>query len=221
MLILITLLNDFSLIAIGYDYVQPQDTPCVWNKRALFFISSVLAAVALVSSLILLEFSLNSWNPHSFYASIGLGGLSYGQVTTSIYLKVSVSDFLTLFSARTGGDWFWTQRPAPMLLAAACFALAVSTILACSWPAGKIDEVYALGLGYREPKALPVFIWFYCIFWWFVQDAAKVFFHRLMRKYNLFGVNNSGVLVLPSSALEYKRNIIAKQLLSGVTGHKH
>jgi len=219
MLILITLLNDFSLIAIGYDLVIPQQTPCVWNKSALFFISSVLAAVALISSLILLEFSLNSWNKGSFYDSIGLGGLSYGQVTTSIYLKVSISDFLTLFSARTGGDWFWSQRPALPLLGAACFALLISTILACSWPSSHPDGVYALGLGYRPPGALAVFIWFYCVFWWLVQDAAKVFCHRAMLRYNWFGVNDSGVVTLPTSALEYKRAALSGQI--NFAGAKH
>jgi H+-transporting ATPase len=212
MLILITLLNDFSLIAIGYDYVIPQQTPCVWNKQALFFISSILALVALVSSLILLEFCLNSWNTSGFFHNIGLGGLGMGQVTTSLYLKVSISDFLTLFSARTGGDWFWSQRPAPMLLGAACFALAISTILALSWPASDPDGVRALGLGYRPPAALAVFIWFYCIFWWFIQDAAKVFAHRAMHRFNWFGVNDSGVMRLPVSALEYKRAVLAGQI---------
>lgn len=219
MLILITLLNDFSLIAIGYDYVIPQQTPCVWNKRALFFISSVLAAVALVSSLILLDMSLSSWEAGSFYDSIGLGGLSYGQVTTSIYLKVSISDFLTLFSARTGGDWFWSQRPAPMLLGAACFALAISTILACAWPSSSPDGVYALGLGYRPPASLALFIWLYCIAWWLIQDAAKVFCHRAMIKFNMFGINDSGVLVLPSSALAYKRDALNSATTKSHSGH--
>jgi len=218
MLILITLLNDFSLIAIGYDFVVPQQTPCVWNKQALFFISSVLAAVALVSSIILLDMSLSSWEESSFYHKIGLGGLSYGQVTTSIYLKVSISDFLTLFSARTGGDWFWSQRPAPMLLGAAGFALTVSTILACAWPSSSPDGVYALGLGYRPPASLAVFIWIYCIFWWLVQDACKVYCHRIMHKFNWFGVNNSGVLTLPSSALAYKRDAMN---LKSSAGHHH
>ena len=111
MLMLITLLNDGTLIAIGYDNVVPRDTPEKWNLPALFAVSVVLAAVSCFSSLLLLYFSLSSWEPNGAYQSIGLGGLSYGQVTTSIYLKVSVSDFLTLFSARTGPNWFWTSRP--------------------------------------------------------------------------------------------------------------
>ena len=48
MLMLITLLNDGTLISIGYDNVNPSKYPNVWNLPVLFTISSVLALVALV-----------------------------------------------------------------------------------------------------------------------------------------------------------------------------
>lgn len=99
---LITLLNDGTLISIGYDNVKPQKTPEKWNLRVLFVVGAVLGGVACISSLLLLWFCLDSWNSYSFLYRLGIRGLSYGKVTTSIYLKVSVSDFLTLFSARTG-----------------------------------------------------------------------------------------------------------------------
>jgi H+-transporting ATPase len=98
MLMLITLLNDGTLIAIGYDNVIPSRDPAVWNKPILFVVSSVLAGVALISSLLLLGLMLSSWESGSFFQTSGLGGLSYGQITTAVYLKVSLSDFLTLFS---------------------------------------------------------------------------------------------------------------------------
>jgi H+-transporting ATPase len=125
--------------------------------------------VSCVSSLILLEFLLSSWNPGSVFQYLGLGGISYGQVTTAIYLKVSVSDFLTLFSARGGSGWFWSSRPSNILLAAGGVALSVSTILAIAWPASHPDEIYTLGLVRRKPYALFMYIWLYCIVWWFVQ----------------------------------------------------
>ena len=108
---------------------------------------------------------------------IGLGGISYGQVTTSIYLKVSVSDFLTLFSARAGEKWFWTSRPAPVLLIAGALALATSTLLACIWPLSRPDGIPTLGLLRRgNNHILPLYIWIYCIVWWFIQ-VRKNFIH--------------------------------------------
>ncbi len=169
MLMLITLLNDGTLIAIGYDNVEPPMTPTVWNLRVLFVIGIVLAGVACISSLLLLYLCLGSWHENSFFNLIGLGGISYGQITTSIFLKVAVSDFLTLFSARAGEEWFWQSRPAPILLAAAGFALSMSTFFACIWPLSRPDGIPTVGLERKEPHILPVFIWIYCIIWWFIQ----------------------------------------------------
>ena len=174
MLMLITLLNDGTLIAIGYDNVEPPSTPAVWNLRVLFVIGTVLAVVACASSLLLLCFSLNSWNEDSFYARIGLGGVSYGQITTSIFLKVAVSDFLTLFSARAGENWFWTSRPAPILLLAGFVALSLSTIVACAWPMSRPDGIPTLGLERSSPYMLPVFIWVYCLIWWVIQVNVTI-----------------------------------------------
>lgn len=186
MLMLITLLNDGTLIAIGYDNVNPRKIPESWNLPFLFLTGLTLAAVALISSLLLLWYCLGSWVPGSVFQTIGIGGLSYGQITTSIYLKVSVSDFLTLFSARAGDNWFWTTNPAPILLAAGSFALSTSTILSCIWPESYPDEIYTMGLELRGFSLLPLFIWLFCIFWWFVQDAAKVMLYHLVHKYQLF-----------------------------------
>ena len=161
---------------------------------SLNIVGSVLALVAYMSSLLLLHFSMDSWREGSVYQQVGIGGLSYGQITTSIYLKVSISDFLTLFSARTGDDWFWSTRPAPVLLAAGCFALGCSTIFACNWPETYPDRIYKLGLDHRRPYALAVYIWIYCLIWWIMQDAAKVYTWHVLRKYNWFGVNESAMV---------------------------
>lgn len=169
MLMLITLLNDGTLISIGYDNAIPRKVPEKWNLKVLFLVGSVLAFVALISSILLLYLSLDSWNEYGFFQMIGIGGLSYGQITTTIYLKVSVSDFLTLFSARTGENWFWQSQPSKILLCASGLALTISTVVACSWPASYPDEIYAIGLSHRKPYLLPLYIWIYCLFWWVIQ----------------------------------------------------
>ena len=148
-----------------------------------------------LSSYILIHPSTYLFGCHSRVTPFAGQGLSIGQVITSIYLKVSVSDFLTLFSARSGEDYFWTSRPAPILLAAAAFSLGLSTILACSWPEGTVDDVYSIGLEYREPKSLAFVIWLYCIARWLIQDVAKVWFYKLMKYHNWFSWNQTGKVV--------------------------
>jgi H+-transporting ATPase len=72
-------------------------------------------------------------------------------VVTIMYLKVSISDFLTLFSSRTVG-WFWSSRPGNLLLAGAGLALSLSTGLACGWPKGELHEIEVEGLSTGEYK---------------------------------------------------------------------
>jgi H+-transporting ATPase len=221
MLMLITLLNDGTLIAIGYDNVIPRELPERWNLKSLYFISFVLAFVAMVSSILLLYFMLDSWHSPGVFQGIGMGGISYGQVTTSIYLKVSISDFLTLFSARTGENFFWSSFPSPVLLIAGGIALTCSTILALVWPASYPDGIYSVGLGREKPYALAAYIWIYCFVWWLVQDTAKVGAYWLMKRYNWFGYNNTGKMALPESALRYIKEHKEKDLLklSKPSGH--
>lgn len=191
MLMLITLLNDGTLISIGYDNVTPSKYPNVWNLPVLFIVSTVLATVALFSSVLLLYFCLDSWNHYSLFQSIGIGGLTFGQITTTMYLKVSISDFLTLFSARTHDGYFWSSTPSPILLGAATLALSISTILACTWPESTVDGIEVTGLSTVSPRGMAFYVWLYCLFWWILQDIAKVMCYYYLEKYNICGINDS------------------------------
>jgi H+-transporting ATPase len=203
MLMLITLLNDGTLISIGYDNVQPRNLPEKWNLQSLYCVASVLAFVAMISSVLLLYFMLDSWTEGHLFDAMGIGGLSYGQIIASIYLKISISDFLTLFSSRTGEDYFWCSIPSPILLIAAGIALTCSTVIAVTWPPTRPDGIYTVGLGREKPYALTVYIWLYCLAWWVIQDCAKVATYSLIKRYNFFDYNSTGKLILPPSTLSF------------------
>jgi len=179
-----------------------------------FLLGAVLGGVACISSLIILHWSLDSWNVNGVYGSIGIGGISYGQVTTTIYLKVSVSDFLTLFSSRTGGDWFWSARPANILLGAAATAISSSLIIALSLSSQTIDGIETEGLARAPPYYLFLIILVYCIVWWFIQDAAKVLAYYYMERYNVFGINDTGMAVRPAESKAKRGGQLAQPLLS-------
>merc|ERR1712054_177143 len=142
MLMLITLLNDGTLITIGYDYAVAPETPPIWNLPFLFSMAFVQAFVAMISS---------------------------------VNLKVAVSDFLTLFSARAGGDWFFMVKPAPILLAGGIIAVSCSTMFAMFWPKSYPDGIQTEGLEQSPPYLLQVFVWSWSLSWWIAEDAAKVF----------------------------------------------
>ena len=188
MLMLITLLNDGTLITIAYDYAEASMTPNKWNIPSLFVTSTVLGMVSCLSSLLLLWFLLTSHDPDGLFQMLNIGGVSYGQITTAIYLKVSVSDFLTLFSARTGPKFFWQVKPAPILLIGGVAALAISSVLAIFWPTSEPDGIPTEGL--RDNIYVWCFVWLYCIFWWIIQDVAKVAAYQIMHHINFNSVND-------------------------------
>ncbi|GLC35934.1 hypothetical protein PLESTB_000520900 [Pleodorina starrii] len=217
MLMLITLLNDGTLISIGYDHVKPTTMPEKWNLPALFAVSIVLGMVACGSSILLLWAALDSWNHNGIFHKWGMGRMDYGKITTMIYLKVSVSDFLTLFSARTHDGFFWASKPSPILLGAAMLALSISTILACVWPKGKTDNTPTEGLAYGEYTLMPLWIWIYCLVWWWIQDFMKVGAYWLMHKFNMFDIN-SALVVNKRDATSVAHDPLARHSVGLVEG---
>ena len=119
MLMLITLLNDGTLISIGYDYVNASQRPEKWNLKALWAISTVLGAVPLVSSLLLLWGALDSHNVDGMFAAFKLPRLEYGKICTLIYLKVGFMASLLrprAVPAQLVGLGRQCQYPAPQYL---------------------------------------------------------------------------------------------------------
>ena len=133
----------------------------------------------------------NASHPGDFlgnvFGSEGRNWITWYEVRCIIYLKVSVSDFLTLFSARTRGP-FWERSIGKYLAIAAAVALAASTLLSLFWADifSGLEGAFMAGLRYSKGAVLAT--WFYCIVWWFVQDAFKIACYRLLDAYSPSGV---------------------------------
>merc|ERR1712187_671143 len=184
-----------------------------------FSMAFVQAFVAMISSVNLLHILLHSWDENSLMRQLGLGGISYGKITSSIYLKVSVSDFLTLFSARAGGDWFFMVKPAPILLCGAMIALSCSTCCAMFWPKSYPDGIQTEGLVESPPYMLEVFVWGWSLSWWLAEDAAKVFCRWIVHKYNVFDINNTGEMELTDSAIQLQATM--REGMKNISGTSH
>jgi len=201
-LMIITLINDGTLISIGYDFAVPSKYPERWALKILFIVSITLGAVACFSSLLLLYFCLTSWETNGVFAHLGIGGLKYGQIVNTIFIKVAVTDILTLFSARTAHQFAFQRRPHPVLFCCAIIALCLSTTLALAWPEGTLDKVPVCGLAYRDDAGRPeiaLWVWIYCILVFLFQDVCKVCVWRILINYNVFNVNNEVKVNLSSS----------------------
>ncbi len=222
LLMLITVLNDGTLITIGYDNAVPTIDPPKWNLPFIFAIASIQAFVAMFSSLILLQLLLDSWSDNSFFKLVGVGGIPYGKVISAIYLKVSISDFMTLFSSRAGGEWFWSVKPAKILFGGAIVALTTSTIIAMTFPDSTPDHVPTTGLNHdNETPALFFWVWLWSLAWWFVGDAAKVALRYYIDKNNWFKVNETGVMQLTDGAMAIQKKMAAAAVDDDQRSHAH
>ena len=174
-LVLITILNDGTIISIAYDAVKPSKFPEKWRMPQTFAIAFILGGVACVSSLLLLHVMLDSRSDGSVWRGFGLPALSYGQLMCAMYLKISVSDFLTVFSARTRGP-FWSRAPGTFLFAAAFVATFLSTVISLAWPK-KSDGMEPIG------AEVVVAVWAFDVAFFLLQDLSKVLFIKAINSY--------------------------------------
>mmetsp|Transcript_27522 Transcript_27522/g.74873 ORF Transcript_27522/g.74873 Transcript_27522/m.74873 type:complete len:161 (+) Transcript_27522:207-689(+) len=106
--------------------------------------------------------------------------LAYEKLTTLMYLKISISDFLTLFCARTRGP-FYERLPSLPLFSAFLFATVVATLVAVN--ADIYDGTYPME---HISVQAACFVWGWNIFFFLVQDVCKLAIYATFDKYNLF-----------------------------------
>merc|ERR1711998_586489 len=175
-LVTITILNDGTIISVAFDNVKSSVEPEKWDLPCLFVISSSIGGTALISSLILLQWGLDSADEKGYFGRLGLSPLEYGQLMTMMYLKVSLSDYLSLFNARTR-SWMWTRVPSTTVVAAGALATAAATLLAVAWPFGCGMDSIELDL--------VAFVWAYTLLASLVQDAAKMVTYATLQSFGL------------------------------------
>ena len=186
-LVIITILNDGCMITIAHDKVIPEKRPQSWAMFEVTVVSVILGLVACLSSMILLVLILRANAMHYHYdqsatfigKAFGAGGLyvTWMEARTIMYLKISISDFLTLFSARTR-VWFWERRPGYALGAACVVATGSSTILSLFW-----DDILKSPDSYMKGLAKSyacVSTWIYCVIWFLIQDVCKVLTYNVL-----------------------------------------
>eukprot|EP00854_Cymbomonas_tetramitiformis_P012536 gene12536-14816_t len=98
-IVVITILNDGTIISIAYDTVMASKSPEKWNLPILMAVSLNIGLVAMISSLWLLYMGLNSHAESSIMDSVGVGSLSYEEIQCLLFLKLSVASFVALVSS--------------------------------------------------------------------------------------------------------------------------
>ena len=197
-LVVIVILNDATIISIAYDHVYPSQLPERWNLPVLFVVAGWIGCVACISSLLLLHMALSSEDPDSFIRLFCSQSLSYGQVVAMMYLKISLSDWWTIFAARTQGP-FWSRKPSRIVFAAATLATLVSTLFSVVWPFQHIEfsqekwlhreeqnDAQLVGLEFEHV----LFTWAYTLVFFLLQDAFKVLCYKLLYAFDVRGIRS-------------------------------
>jgi len=187
-IVIITILNDGCMLTIARDNVAPAASPQHWDLAQLRLVAAAIGLVPLASSLLLLYLGLSSadglypWYaclfgrkvPSDYDASGDRYYLPYPQLIMMIYLKISLSDFLTLFSARCRGPFF-SRAPSKGIFAA--FLVATVTASCIATFATLPDNTYPM-----EPisSSACAFVWLYNLAFFLLQDVAKIIVYRLI-----------------------------------------
>ena len=176
-LVIIAFLNDFIIVSMAYDHVMVSRKPCKWNFLQIICTSCSLGIVSFFSSLAFLLISLKNMstnNPNSFMNFFGIEPLCYGEILCGVYLKISLSLFLTVFSARSR-SWFWTRAPSRLVLLSTLTAMVTSTLISLFWVLEDNDEEYhgAPNMTAINFK-LVLFIWVYDLVFFIIQDVLKI-----------------------------------------------
>ena len=156
MIVLLAILNDAPIITISYDNVIFSNLPDRWNMRSTLGIATFLGVIGVLSS-----FGI-------FFIGKELFHLSTDVLQSFIYLKLSVGGHLTVFVARTKGN-FWTVKPALPLLMAVIITQLIATFI----------TVYGILLPAMGWK-LAFFVWGYAIIAFFITDFAKVRVYKIL-----------------------------------------
>jgi hypothetical protein len=178
-----------------------------YSLPILFIVAAWIGFVACGSSLLLLDWALSSEDPDSPMRQLGLSSsLSYGQIIAVMYLKISLSDWWTIFAARTQ-DWCWTRAPSKIVASAALFATLTSTYFSVTWPFQDIrfdevlylegeeaarehqEDVQLIGLDFEHV----VFTWCFCGVFFVIQDTAKVLCYRVLFHYDVCGIKTDAL----------------------------
>eukprot|EP00501_MAST-03F_sp_TOSAG23-6_P000793 GSMAST32.ASY1.ANO1.823.1 assembled CDS len=167
-IVLITLLNDACVLTIARDNVVPSPKPQQWDLVEVFVSASVLGAVACIGSTLILIIGLHAGNTDRWNRKCVI---QYDQLLTVLYLKLSLTDFITVFAARTR-NFFFSRAPAVALSGAFVVATGSTSFIAGNAKLGKLMSPIPIGM--------IVMTWIFSIICFLVQDIVKVMTYKCL-----------------------------------------
>eukprot|EP00897_Mesotaenium_endlicherianum_P006539 jgi/Mesen1/5913/ME000030S05179 len=200
-LILLSLVNDFTVMATSVDKVYSSKTPMLWKMGRIVVLAVAIGTVAFTGSFLLLFLARpSSWNWwHLFNIDFLDGRPERGnaKVVAVMFLQLAVAIQLNILSTRNPlFFWYFSKRTVPrpswLLLLPVAASCAISTFIAVYWPhSARLGGGAQMdGIGWAAAGV----VWAWAITWFVLADVVKVL---VARAYDSFGSNdfNWGALV--------------------------
>ncbi len=161
MIVLLALLNDGPIMSIAYDNVKYSNKPEHWNMRTILGIATMLGTFGVIESFFVL------------YVGLEFFHMNHTVIQSFIYLKLSVAGTLTVFVARTKGN-FWTVKPAKLLFFAILFTQTIATIIT-------VYGILLPAMGWGPA----LFVWAEALIVFVIIDFIKVRVYKMLDHSNL------------------------------------
>ncbi|GBG66655.1 hypothetical protein CBR_g66791 [Chara braunii] len=177
-LILLSLVNDFTVMSTSLDNVYSSNNPLRWRMGYLLLLSCVIGVMAFVSCFILLLLSRRqSWDWWHVFG-IMTDGAPDSKTYAAVFLSLSIAVQLNIFASRTNGFFFYfTSNTAPppslWLVLPVCCSCLSSTLISVYWRSGKARGPYEPMRGMSWGAS--GIVWVYHILFFVLLDAVKVF----------------------------------------------
>jgi len=170
-LCMILALNDVVVIGTAYDHASPSRLPEKWRLLPDAIVSAVSGFVACITTLTMLGISLRTTRGDTYYAQDAGGrALAFGEVQTCVFLKIALTDAMTVFSTRTQQSCV-ERRPGGLVVSAFLTSCVLSCLFAANWPWMALESISWARVAFVLVFASASFV---------AQDAAKVITYRAL-----------------------------------------
>lgn len=131
--VVLTLLNDFTVLTIAFDHVEISKKPDKWFLWRNIAIGTIIGANTLFWSVLMFLFMLGSLDPtNTQFQTFGIN-LEYPECITGAFLQLSLCARLARTNARTEG-WFCRLALHRSVVCTMTFSIVAAITLGFTWP---------------------------------------------------------------------------------------
>ncbi|MCL7023621.1 hypothetical protein MKW94_025444, partial [Papaver nudicaule] len=164
MVLVIAILNDGTIMTISKDRVKPSPKPDNWKLNEIFATGIVIGTyLALVT--VLFYWAVTETTFFETHFHLRSLSLSNGEVSSAVYLHVSVISQALIFVTRSQ-SWSFVERPGVLLMCAFVAAQLVATLIAV-YANISFTAIHGIGWGWAGA------IWLYSLVFYIPLDIIK------------------------------------------------